>query len=68
MIEMFQAIYDWIFGFFGINQFIKIINSGDYSSFLTYEGFISIIGPLFPIVLVLEIVVALVFRKFKAID
>ncbi len=68
MTDIFQAIYDWVIGFFGINQFIKIVNSGDYSSFLTYDGFISIIGPLFPIVLVLEIVVALVIRKYKAID
>ena len=66
--EFLQNIEDWVTGFFGIHQFIEIIKSGDYSSFLTYDGFISIIGPLFPIVLILEIVVALVFRKFKAFD
>ncbi|MGV8877708.1 MAG: sterol desaturase family protein [Sphingobacteriaceae bacterium] len=68
MTDFFQAIYDWIIGFFGVHHFIEIIKSGDYSSFLTYNGFISIIGPLFPIVLVLEIAVALVYRKFKAVD
>ncbi|NQX53259.1 sterol desaturase family protein [Pedobacter panaciterrae] len=66
--DFFQAIYDWVIGFFGIGNFIKIVNSGDYSSFLTYDGFTSIIGPLFPIVLVIEILTALILRKFKAID
>ena len=68
MADFFQAIYDWIVGFFGVHHLIEIIKSGDYSSFLTYDGFISIIGPLFPIVLVLEIVMALVLRKFKAVN
>ncbi|HEV8083917.1 MAG TPA: sterol desaturase family protein [Chitinophagaceae bacterium] len=66
--DFFQAIYDWIIGFFGIEEFIRIIKSGDYSSFLTYKGFISIIGPLFPIVLVAEVLMALLYKKFKAID
>src|SRR6195952_4492021 len=63
-----KSIYDWIVGFFGVEDLIKIIKSGDYSSFLTYKGIVSIIGPLFPIVLVVEILVALLFKKFKAID
>ncbi len=68
MIDFFKAIYDWWVGFFGVEQFIKIVKSGDYSSFLTYDGFISIIGPLFPIVMVLEIIMALILKKFKAIN
>jgi sterol desaturase/sphingolipid hydroxylase (fatty acid hydroxylase superfamily) len=68
MADFFQAIYDWMVGFFGVHHIIEIIKSGDYSSLLTYDGFISIIGPLFPIVLVLEIVMALILRKFKAVN
>ncbi|MEO5893204.1 MAG: sterol desaturase family protein [Ferruginibacter sp.] len=66
--DILKAINDWLTGFFGINELIKIIKSGDYSSFLTYKGIVSIIGPLFPIVLVVEILVALLYKKFKAID
>ena len=58
--DFFKAIYDWIVGFFGIEEFIRIIKSGDYSSFLTYKGIISIIGPLFPIVLVVEVLVSFI--------
>ena len=66
--DFLKAIYDWIIGFFGIEQFIWIINSGDYSSFLTSKGIVSIIRPLFPIILVVEISMALLYKKFKAID
>jgi sterol desaturase/sphingolipid hydroxylase (fatty acid hydroxylase superfamily) len=64
--EVFKAIYDWMIGFFGLNDVLKIIRAGDYHSFLTYKGFVSIIAPLFPIVLVLEILMAVLQRQFKA--
>src|ERR1700710_636705 len=65
MAHLMKEIYDWIIGFFGIGQFIKTISSGNYSTFLTYKGMVSIIGPLFPIVLIVELLVALVFMKSK---
>lgn len=68
MMDILKAVYDWIIGFFGVEQFIRIIKSGDYTSFLTYQGFVSILGPLFPITLVIEIIVALVYKKFKVIE
>jgi sterol desaturase/sphingolipid hydroxylase (fatty acid hydroxylase superfamily) len=68
MMSIWQAIYDWVIGFFGISRFLETLNSGDYSKFLTYDGITSIIGPLFPIVLVIELVSALLYRKFKAVD
>lgn len=68
MHDILTAIHDWVIGFFGIEQFLKTLSSGNYKSFLTYDGIISLIGPLFPIVLVIEILAALLFKKFKAID
>jgi len=63
-----QPVVDWIIGFFGVGGLIKIIQSGKYDSLLTQDGIISIIGPLFPIFVFLELGKALIFRKFKAID
>lgn len=68
MTDFFKTIYEWVYGFFGVEQFIKILNSGNYSAFLTYDGIVSLIAPLFPIVLVLEILTALLYKKFKALD
>jgi sterol desaturase/sphingolipid hydroxylase (fatty acid hydroxylase superfamily) len=66
--EIFQAISDWLIGFFGVKDFLKILNSGNYKTFLTSDGFFSIIRPLFPLVLVLEILGALLYKKFKVLD
>ena len=65
MLDFFNGIYDWVIGFFGIEDFIKTISSGNYSAFLSYDGIVSIIGPLFPIVLIVELIVALIFLKPK---
>lgn len=66
--NIFESIYDWLIGFFGVEQFLKILKSGDYHAFLTAEGFFSIIRPLFPFVLVVEIIGALLYKKFKVFD
>src|SRR5256714_5599922 len=65
---MFKAVYDWLIGFFGIDPLIKMVSSGNYQSLLTGDGIISIVRPLFPLLLLLEIIKALIFKKFKAID
>jgi sterol desaturase/sphingolipid hydroxylase (fatty acid hydroxylase superfamily) len=66
--SVLQAIVDWLRDFFGVNELTKIINTGNYRELLTYDGILSIFRPLFPVLLLLEIIKALVFRKFKAID
>jgi len=66
--NFFTSIYDWLTGFFGVEQLIKMLKSGNYHSFLTSDGFFAIIRPLFPLVLVLEIIGALLYKKFKVID
>lgn len=66
--DFFKSIYDWLTGFFGVEQLLKILKSGNYHSFLTADGFFSIIRPLFPMVLFLEIIGVLLYKKFKVID
>lgn len=66
--EFLTALKDWTVGFFGIEQLMKILNSGDYRSFLTYEGIVAVLNPLLPIVLVIELVAVLLYRRLKVID
>jgi hypothetical protein len=35
-------------GFLGVEKWIEIFKSGDYSSLLTLDGILSAIGPLIP--------------------
>ncbi|MBL7696550.1 MAG: sterol desaturase family protein [Chitinophagaceae bacterium] len=66
--EVLQSIVDWLKDFFGLNELIKIINSGNYRELLSYDGILSLFRPLFPLLLFLELTKALVLRKFKALD
>lgn len=63
-----EAIYDWIISFFGIDQLLKIIHSGNYRALLTSDGILAIARPLFPLLLFIELLKALLFKKFKALD
>ena len=66
--ESLQSIVEWLKDFFGVHELLKIIQSGNYRELLTYDGILSIFRPLFPVLLLIEIIKALVFRKFKAIE
>lgn len=66
--EVLNSIADWFVNFFGIQDLLKIVQSGDYKAILTKDGILSIFRPLFPLLLVIELGKALILRKFKAID
>ena len=68
MMNFLQALKDWATGFFGLNDLIGIMNTGDYSSFRTLKGILAIAAPLFPVVTVLEFFIACLYRKFKLFD
>ena len=63
-----KAIYDEITGFFGFGNLIDILKSGNYNEFLTYHGITSVLGPLIPFLLIIEIIRASFYKRFKVID
>jgi len=54
--------------FFGFGNLIEIFNSGDYRQLLTYEGITALLRPFIPILLVLEMIRAGFYKRFKVID
>jgi len=60
-----KILYNEFVSFFGIESIIKMVQSGDYSSLLTLHGILGAIGPLIPIILVIEIIRAAFYKKFK---
>ncbi|HEV3250511.1 MAG TPA: sterol desaturase family protein, partial [Puia sp.] len=65
---IFRTLYDELIGFLGIGQLLDTLKSGNYESWKTLDGILSFVGPILPLILIIEIVRALVFRKFKAAD
>jgi len=66
--NIFQILYDEVIGFFGIGHVVEVVKSGDYSSLLTFDGILSVISPFIPFLLIIEIIRALVYKKFKIDD
>ena len=66
--EIIQSIKDWATGFFNLDDVIRIVHTGDYSSLRTLHGILSVVGPILPIFLVLEFLIAILYRKFKVFD
>jgi sterol desaturase/sphingolipid hydroxylase (fatty acid hydroxylase superfamily) len=66
--EIITSIIDQFKGFFNYRGLFELIEKGDYSVFLTYDGIVSLIAPLFPVILALEFIRGVVFSKLKVID
>jgi sterol desaturase/sphingolipid hydroxylase (fatty acid hydroxylase superfamily) len=68
MMGALELLRGELMGFFGVSHWLKMFASNDYSSLLTYAGFTSAIGPLLPLLLVVEIIRALIYKNFKVRD
>ncbi len=64
--EFLHTLLNEVIGFLGVRRIFEILQSGNYSSLLTYDGLRAAIGPLIPFLLILEIVRAAIFKRFKA--
>ena len=56
MMSILESIWTEVVSFFGVNQFIEILEKQDNSLFLTYDGIISLIIPIIPFLIFLELI------------
>ena len=61
--NILETIVSELRGFLGINEALKIIQSGDYSAFLTFDGVKSAIYPLIPFLLIFEFIAGLIYKN-----
>ena len=61
--EILETIYNEVIGFLGISQAWEIIQKGDYTVFRTYDGILSLIYPLIPFLVLLELSLGLIHKK-----
>ncbi len=64
--EVFETLINELIGFLGIGQVIEILNTGDYSKFRTYQGITSLIYPIIPLLLILELILGLIYKRPQA--
>ena len=61
--EILDVLWEEIIGFLGINQALEILKTGDYSAFRTYDGIVSLVYPLIPLLVILEFGLGLIYKK-----
>ena len=63
--EIFKILYDEAISFLGIGQMLETFKTGNYSTLLTLDGILSVISPIIPLLLLIEITRAVVYKRFK---
>lgn len=66
--EILQTLYTEITDFFSFNALIELLKTGNYRELLTYNGLTSVLGPLIPVLLIIEILRALFYRRFTHVQ
>lgn len=61
--QLLETLFNEIIGFLGVKSFFSILNTQDYTQFLTYKGVVAIISPILPLLLLLEFGVGLFYKK-----
>lgn len=61
--EVIETLYNEIIGFLGISQAWELFQAGDYSVFRTYDGIVSLIYPIIPLLLLLELLLGFIYKK-----
>src|SRR5580693_10230093 len=63
-----KILYDELVGFFGLGSIVEIFKTGNFSVLLTFKGIFSVVGPLIPFLLVIEIINGVIHKKIKKND
>jgi sterol desaturase/sphingolipid hydroxylase (fatty acid hydroxylase superfamily) len=66
--KLFQVLYDEIISFSGLNPLLDMYHKGDYSSLSTVGGVLSAASPVIPLLLLIEIIRASVYKRFRIED
>ncbi len=61
--EVLNNLWNEIVGFFGVNQFLSILETNEFDEFLTYDGIVALIIPVIPLLLFLELFLGFVYKK-----
>src|ERR1044072_1326978 len=66
--DIFSILANEAKSFFGIGSLMEMYKAGDYSKLLTLDGIFAMVSPVMPLILIIEIIRALVYKRFKIED
>jgi sterol desaturase/sphingolipid hydroxylase (fatty acid hydroxylase superfamily) len=66
--QFLTTLYHELISFLGIEQLLAMYHTGDYRALLTLKGVLAAVSPVIPFILLLEIVRAILYKKFRIED
>jgi sterol desaturase/sphingolipid hydroxylase (fatty acid hydroxylase superfamily) len=67
-IDAWQVLHQEVSSFFGFGALIEMYQKNDYAALRTVNGVFSVIGPLMPVLVIIELGRALLYKRFKVSD
>ena len=64
--EVLETLFNEMIGFLGITQVLELLKAGDYEAFKTYDGIVSLIVPIIPLLVILELILGLIYKNPQA--
>ncbi|MBX3253716.1 MAG: sterol desaturase family protein [Chitinophagaceae bacterium] len=66
--EFLHTLYHEVLSFLGIEFWLELFKTGDYSKLTTFDGILRAMSPIIPLLLIIEIVRSITYKKFKVED
>ena len=63
--DIIGLLKDELSSFFGYGALIDLLKKGDYSKLSSFDGIQAVVGPIIPILLIIEIIRAIALKKFQ---
>ena len=64
--EILETLFNELIGFLGITQVLELLKAGDYEAFKTYDGIVSLIVPIIPLLVILELILGFIYKNPQA--
>jgi len=64
--EILETLFNELIGFLGITRVLELIKAGDYEVFRSYDGIVSLIYPIIPLLVILELILGLIYKNPQA--
>ena len=65
---LLHTLYDELIGFTGLRRLLEIYHTGNYKVLLTLDGILGAVSPILPFLLLIEIIRAITYKRFKIED
>lgn len=65
---LLHTLYDELIGFMGLHRLLDMYHTGNYNELLTLNGILGAVSPVLPFLLLIEIIRAVTYKRFKIED